>query len=147
MAKAKTGDLVKVYYTGKLDDGTLFDSTEQDKPLEFEIGAGQVIPGFEEAVEGMSPGEAKSQTIPAEQAYGPHRKEMTIEVEREHIPEEVNVNVGQKLQVVSPSGEKTRVTVTALSDSTVTLDANHPLAGKDLQFDIELLEIVSPAEA
>jgi peptidylprolyl isomerase len=142
MAKAKSGDTVKVYYTGKLEDGTLFDSSSEGNPLVFEIGAGRVIAGFEQAVTGMAPGETRTEMIPAEQAYGPRREEMALVMARSRIPKGLELKIGQVLQVRGPEGEHTRVTVTAVSDSTVTLDANHPLAGKNLSFEIELLEIV-----
>ncbi len=144
MAKAKSGDTVKVYYTGKLEDGTLFDSSSDGNPLVFEIGAGRVIAGFEQAVTGMTPGETRTEMIPAEQAYGPRREEIALVVERRRIPGGLELKVGQVLQVRGPEGEHTRVTVTAMSDSGVTLDANHPLAGKSLVFEIKLLEIVKP---
>ncbi len=143
MAKAKSGDTVKVHYTGRLQDGTEFDSSKKSDPLTFKIGAGRVIAGFEQAVTGMVPGETRTETIPAEQAYGPRREEMALVMERRRIPKGLELKIGQMLQVRGPEGENTRVTVTAISDSTVTLDANHPLAGKDLSFEIELVEIVA----
>lgn len=142
MAQAKNGDTVKVHYTGRLEDGTVFDSSVSRKPLEFKIGAGNIIPGFESAVVGMNPGDSKEATIPADQAYGPHRDDLTVVVDRKHIPPDVNVRIDQQLQVKDPEGHTTRVTVTDVSETTVTLDANHPLAGKNLIFAIELLEIV-----
>lgn len=142
MAKAKSGDTVKVHYTGRLEDGTEFDSSKDGDPLTFEIGAGRVIRGFEQAVTGMTPGETRTEMIPAEQAYGPRREEMALVMQRSRIPKGLELKIGQVLQVRGPEGEHTRVTVTALSESTVTLDANHPLAGKSLSFEIELVEIV-----
>lgn len=141
MQAAKNDDTVRVNYTGTLEDGTVFDSSASREPLEFTIGAGEVIPGFEQAVIGMTPGESKQQKIAAEQAYGPRRGEMTIEVDRGQIPPELELEVGQQLQIEGPQGEVGRVTVSGLSEQTVTLDGNHPLAGKDLVFDIELVEI------
>jgi len=134
MGKAKNGDKVKVHYTGKFEDGKVFDSSIEREPLEFTIGKGQVIQGFEEAVEGMNPGESKSAEISAEKAYGPHRKEMVTAVKRNRFPADI--------QLHQADGKTIRVTVTNVSESEVTLDANHPLAGKNLTFDIKLVEIV-----
>jgi peptidylprolyl isomerase len=142
MAKAKNGDKVKVHYTGKFEDGEVFDSSIEREPIEFTIGKGQVIPGFEEAVEGMDPGESKTAIIPKEKAYGPHREEMVLEVERKRLPANLEPKVGQRLQMHQPDGRTIRVTVTNVSESKVILDANHPLAGKDLTFEIKLMEIV-----
>lgn len=141
MVQAKSGDTVKIHYTGRLEDGTVFDSSANREPLEFTLNGGQVIPGFEQAVLGMSPGESKTEKIPMDQAYGPHRSEMVLEVNREQMPPELQPEVGQQLQVQQPDGQTIPVFVTEVTDSTVTLDANHPLAGEDLTFDIELVEI------
>jgi len=143
MAKAKHGDTVKVHYTGMLEDGTTFDSSRERGPIEFEIGSGMVIPGFEQAVEGMSPGETRTETFGPEQAYGPHEEEMTMKVERSRVPAGLELQAGQRLQVKSPDGETSAVTITEVTATSVTLDANHPLAGKDLSFEIELVEIVT----
>ncbi|MGB2698105.1 MAG: peptidylprolyl isomerase [Candidatus Zixiibacteriota bacterium] len=142
MTKAKNGDTVKVHYTGKFEDGQVFDSSEGRDPLQFTIGQRQVIPGFEEAVDGMNPGESITAKIPADKAYGTHHEEMVMAVDRKKIPENVDPKVGQQLQLHQADGRKIRVTVTNVSESKVTLDANHPLAGKDLTFDIKLVEIV-----
>ncbi|MFQ4143102.1 peptidylprolyl isomerase [Chlorogloeopsis sp. ULAP02] len=141
MIQAKTGDTVKVHYTGKLDDGTVFDSSSGRDPLQFSIGEGIVIPGFEEAVVGMSPGESKTTNISAEQAYGPYRPELVMIVERQRIPTDVSLEVGQLLQISQSSGQAIPVVVTNVSEAEVTLDANHPLAGQELIFDIQLVEI------
>jgi len=141
MAQAKNGDSVRVHYMGKLQDGTIFDSSTGRDPLQFTIGAGQVIPGFEQAVVGMNPGESKTINIPSDEAYGPHHKERVFEVGRQEIPADLGLEVGQQLQVRYADGRTTVVLVTAMSESTVTLDANHPLAGKDLTFDIQLVEV------
>ncbi|GAB4344829.1 MAG: peptidylprolyl isomerase [Candidatus Abyssubacteria bacterium] len=141
MAQAKSGDTVKVHYTGKLDDGTVFDSSVGREPLEFTLGGGQVIQGFEEAVVGMEPGETKTANVAAEKAYGPHREEMVVPVNRGEFPEHIEPEVGQQLQMRRTDGRSIVVTVTDVSETTVTLDANHPLAGKDLTFDIELVEV------
>jgi peptidylprolyl isomerase len=139
---AKEGSTVKVHYTGKLDDGTVFDTSIERDPLEFTIGDGDVIPGFEQAVIGMTPGELKTVTIPAEEAYGPYDEELVIEVDRSKIPEDIEPEIGMQLQGTLESGAVIQYTVIAVSESTVTLDANHPLAGKDLTFDIELVDIL-----
>lgn len=141
MLQAKPGDTVKIHYTGKLDDGTVFDSSDNREPLEFTINEGQVIPGFEQAVVGMTPGESKTEKIPMHQAYGPHREEMVLEVSREQIPPDLQPEVGQQLQIQQPNGQPVAVFVTDVTDAKVTLDANHPLAGEDLTFDIHLVEI------
>jgi peptidylprolyl isomerase len=141
MTQAKPGDTVKVHYTGKFDDGTVFDSSIDHEPLEFTVGEGQVIPGFESAVIGMSTGETKSTHIPADQAYGPHRPEMVIEVERGMFPSEMAPQVDQQVQVRQSNGQTFIATITDVTEDNVTLDANHPLAGKDLNFDIQLVEV------
>ena len=142
MAQAKNGDTVKIHYTGKLEDGTVFDSSDGRDPLEFTLGEGQVIPGFEEAVLGMTANDSKTMTIPSDNAYGPRREEMVVEVDRDQFPPDVAPEVGQQLQMQRPDGQKMVVAVAEVSESTVTLDANHPLAGKDLTFEIKLVEIV-----
>lgn len=144
MAKAANGSTVQVHYTGRLDeDDSVFDSSrERDEPLKFTIGEEQVIPGFEEAVEGMEPGEEKTVDIPSDEAYGPYRDDMVLEVERDQLPDDLDPEVGQRLQLRQQNGEVVNVTLTEISDAEVTLDANHPLAGKDLSFDIELVDIV-----
>jgi FKBP-type peptidyl-prolyl cis-trans isomerase 2 len=141
MVQAKPGDTVKIHYTGKLEDGTVFDSSIDREPLEFTLSGGQVIPGFDQAVVGMSPGESKTEIIPMEQAYGPHREEMVIEVNRQQLPLDLEPEVGQQLQVQQENGQAIPVFITDVTESTVTLDANHPLAGEDLTFDIQLVEI------
>ncbi|MDI6810155.1 MAG: peptidylprolyl isomerase [archaeon] len=140
MREAKYGDTVKVHYTGKLEDGTVFDSSIDRDPLQFTPGEGQVIPGFEQAVVGMNLGESKTVTIPMDEAYGPHREEMVVMVERNKIPENMQLEGGQQLQIRQDDGQINFVIVTDISESSVTLDANHPLAGKDLTFDIQLIE-------
>lgn len=142
MAQAKNGDTVKVHYTGKLDDGSEFDTSTGRDPMEFTLGEGMVIPGFEETVLGMEAEETKTVTIPADKAYGLHNKEMVVEVDRNQFPPDVAPEVGQQLQMRRPDGQTLVVVVTEVSESTVTLDANHPLADKDLTFEIQLVEIV-----
>ncbi len=141
MVQAKPGDTVKIHYTGKLDDGTVFDSSVNREPLEFTLSGGQVIPGFDQAVVGMSPGETKTQKIPMDQAYGPYREEMVVELSREQMPPDMQPEIGQQLQIQQPDGQSVPVMVTEVTDETVTLDANHPLAGEDLTFEIELVDI------
>lgn len=142
MSEAKTGDTVRIHYTGRLTDGSEFDSSAGGDPLEFTLGAGQIIPGLEREVEGMAVGDKNTVTIPAAEAYGAHRPEAVQEVPRERLPEQVNVAVGTQLQGVTQDGRALNLTVVAVGDDTVTLDANHPLAGKDLTFAVELVEIV-----
>lgn len=141
--EAKQGDRVKVHYTGKLDDGTVFDSSMITDPLEFTIGDGEVIVGMEEAVTGMSPGQRKSVRVPPEKAYGQRSDDMMMVVGRDKFPPEIQPEVGQQLEIRRhEDGGTFPVTVAAVSESSVTLDANHFLAGKDLTFDIVLVEIV-----
>lgn len=140
MVQAKPGDTVKVHYTGTLENGTVFDSSEQEA-LQFTIGQGQVIPGFEQAVIGMQPGDERTIIIPADKAYGPYRPEMAAWVEREQFPAGLQLELGQLLQVRQREGQTFVVKVTELTDARVKLDANHPLAGKDLTFAIRLVEI------
>lgn len=141
MGQAKLGDTVKVHYTGKLDDGTVFDTSVEREPLQFSIGEGLVIPGFEQAVVGMTPGESKRTNIPADEAYGPYRPELVMVVDKERIPTDVCIEVGQMLQISQSNGQAIPVVVTEVSDSQITLDANHPLAGQELIFDIQLIQI------
>jgi peptidylprolyl isomerase len=141
MAQAKTGDTVKVQYTGKLDDGTVFDSSTDKEPLEFTIGEGRMIPEFEQALIGMKQGESKTFQIASENAYGPYRQEMVMEVDKKNLPEGLTPKVDQRLQVQPSKGQPFVVIVKAVSEESVTLDGNHPLAGKDLTFDIELTQI------
>lgn len=141
MSQAKHGDTVKVHYTGKLDDGTVFDSSSERDPLEFVIGSGSIIPGFEQAVIGMAPGESKTEIIPTDNAYGPYQDAMVLTIDRQQMPLEIEPEVGQQLQLQHPTGGVIPVIITEISQGTVTLDANHPLAGEDLTFDIQLVEI------
>lgn len=142
MAQAKRGDQVKVHYTGKLADGQIFDSSPGSEPLEFTIGEGNLISGFEEAVVGMSSGESKSVAIPANQAYGAHRQDLVMVVDRQQIPPSVHPEVGRLLELRHGDNESLAVMVTDVSAATITLDANHPLAGKDLTFEIDLVAIL-----
>jgi len=141
MVKAKTGDTVSVHYTGKLDDGTIFDTSADREPLQFTIGEKQVISGFEQAVIGMEPGDSKSTRIPAEEAYGPHYDEMVVTLDKGHLPEGVEPEVEQRFQLRQPDGQTFIAKVTDIGESSITLDANHPLAGEALTFDIQLTGI------
>ncbi len=141
MKQANMGNNVKVHYKGTFDDGTVFDSSLNCDPLEFTIGGGQVIPGFENAVIGMSIGETKTSRITPDKAYGPHLEEMVVAFDRGQLPADLQPGVGQVLQFRRSDGYIIEVKVTDLSDTSVTFDGNHPLAGKDLIFEIQLLEI------
>ena len=142
MTAAKQGDTVRVHYSGILNDGTEFDTSRNSSALEFTIGQGQIIPGFEQAVVGMNPGESKKVEIPSDQAYGPHRSELTQEVERSVLPPDMDVQPGMQLQATGPNEQPLVVMVAEVKPESVVLDANHPLAGEDLTFDIELVELV-----
>jgi FKBP-type peptidyl-prolyl cis-trans isomerase 2 len=142
MAGAKNGDSVKVHYTGKLKDGTVFDSSRGREPIEFTIGERSVIPGFEDAVIGMKTGETKTIHIAAENAYGARREDMVFEVTREEFPAHITPEVNQQFRVLQDDGRSVIVTIMEVTDEHVVLDANHPLAGEELIFDIELTEIV-----
>jgi peptidylprolyl isomerase len=141
MTQAKHGDTVKIHYTGTLADGKVFDSSAGREPLSFTIGSGQVIPGFEEAVMGMLKDEKKSVTIPVAKAYGPRNEELVFNVPRSQVPPEINPEIGQRLQMQGPHNQPIIVTVTEVTDEHILLDANPPLAGKELNFAIELVEI------
>lgn len=141
MSKVKDGDTVKVHYTGTLKDGSIFDSSEDKEPLEFTLGEGQLIPGFEKAVEGMSKGDSTKVEIPADEAYGEPREDLVISVPKNQLPDDVEPQVGMQLQVNQPDGQSIPVRVTEIEDEEIKLDANHPLAGKDLVFEIELVEV------
>ncbi|MFG6531220.1 MULTISPECIES: peptidylprolyl isomerase [unclassified Sulfitobacter] len=145
MAEVKSGDTVQIHYTGTLKDGTTFDSSEGRDPLEFVVGSGQIIPGLDSALPGMTEGDKKVVQVPSEEAYGPVNPEMRQAVPREGIPADIPLDPGTQLQMQTPEGQALPVTVVEVDETTVTLDANHPLAGKDLQFDIELVKIASAA--
>jgi len=140
MAQAENGNTVSIHYTGRLDDGNVFDSSRERDPLKFELGSGQVIPGFEDAVLGMEVGEEVTTKIPAAEAYGPRRDDLLIEVPKTQLPEEMEPEVGDVLEA-NAGGQVTRVVVAEIEDDTVTVDGNHPLAGRDLTFDIELVAV------
>ena len=141
MATAQTGDTVQVHYTGRLNDGTVFDSSVGGEPIEFTLGTHQVIAGFEAGVTGMAVGDSKTITIPAEQAYGAYDDDLVLVVERGQFPADLTPEVGQMLKLQQPGGETVDVMITEVTDEQVTLDANHPLAGEDLTFDLQLTHI------
>ncbi len=141
MAQAKKGSKVKVKYTGRLADGTVFDSSDGRPPLEVVLGAGEVIPGFDEALVGMGQGDKKTVAIPVEKAYGAHNPNMVMEVPVEHVPADFTPELGQRLEVGGANGELMVVVVREITDTHVYLDANPPLAGQELIFDLELVEI------
>jgi peptidylprolyl isomerase len=141
MPVAKKGDRVSVHYTGRFDDGSVFDSSHGGEPLEFTVGAGEMIPGFDEAVTGMTSGETKTVVIPAAQAYGERSPEMIFEADRKHLPPELNPEIGEQLTLQQPGGRPFQVLVVGVSDASITFDANHPLAGQDLTFEISLVTV------
>lgn len=142
MAQAKAGDKVKVHYTGSLEDGTIFGSSPEQEPLEFTIGQKNVLPSFENEVIGMNEGDTKTVSIPPEGAFGHHKEELIFDVERSKIPTDVDVRLGGVLRVGSDTGKDFDVTITNVDDKIVTLDGNHPLAGKVLNLKIQLVEIL-----
>ena len=143
MQHVKNGDTVKVHYHGKLNDGTTFDSSEGREPLEFEVGSGMVIPGFDEGVLGMSVGDKKTINIPAENAYGAVEEERILEFPIDRFPVDMKPEVGMTLNMSNGQSEHIPVVITEVRDDVVVLDANHPLAGQDLTFDIEVMDIKS----
>lgn len=142
MAKPTQGNLVKIHYTGRLTDGSEFDSSRDREPLSFTVGSGQVIAGFENAVLELEPGESVTVSIPAGEGYGERREEMVATVSREQFPENIPVELGAQISIPTPDGRFMVAEITAIDGDNVTLDANHRLAGKELIFDIELVEIV-----
>ena len=142
MEKAKSGDLVRVEYKGILEDGSVFDSSEGSDPLEFKLGGGMVLPGFEQIVEGLSIGESGSTTIPSQEAYGQRNEEWIFPVPKDQIPSDLNLEVGKSLVMKKEDGMEAEVLIKEIKDEEVILDGNHPLAGFDLTFEIKLVEIV-----
>lgn len=142
MVQARMNDKVKVHYSGTLSDGTIFDSSLEREPFEFTIGRGMVVPGFENGIVGMNEGETKTVSISADDAYGPYKDDLVGVIDKSRIPEDIDLDVGMVLQMSSPEGGITNVTVADISDAGVTIDLNHPLAGKDLIFEIKLLEVL-----
>ena len=142
MSNAKDGDTVRVHYTGTLKNGEVFDSSSGRDPLEFELGSGTVIPGFEAGVMGMEVGEKKSITIPCKDAYGERDEKMFLKIERAQLPEDMDPEVGMTLGMNTDTGQAIPVKVAEVTDESITVDANHPLAGEDLNFELELVEIL-----
>jgi len=142
MAQAKTGDKVKVYFEGSLEDGTVFGSTTDEEPFEFTIGEKNMLPGFENAVIGMQKGDTKTITLPPEEAYGPYKEEHVYTTDRSGFPPDINLEVGKRLRVRLKDGQIAVVTIKHITDDDVVLDVNDPLAGKTLIFNIELAEIL-----
>jgi peptidylprolyl isomerase len=142
MSEAKSGDTVRLHYTGTLTDGSKFDSSEGRDPLEFTLGGGQIIPGLEREIFGMKVGDKKTVTAVADEAYGQPNPAALQDVPRDTIPPEIELAVGGQLQVSTQDGQQMTVTITAITEEVVTMDANHPLAGQDLIFDVELMEIL-----
>jgi peptidylprolyl isomerase len=147
MAQARNGDTVKVHYNGKLDTGVLFETSEDSDPLQFELGSGCLISGFEEAVIGMSPGESKTVIIPPEKAYGRYRDDRVIKIDKKDLPEDIVPADGMTLEISASNGVMVPVQITEIKGSTVTLDANHPLSDQILTFEIKLVEIAESREA
>lgn len=141
MSQVKDGDTVKVHYTGSLKNGEVFDTSKEKDPLEFTLGQGQLIPGFEKAVAGLNVGDTTKVEIPSAEAYGEERDDLIINVPKDQLPGDVTPQVGMQLQVNQPNGQPVPVRVTDISETELTLDANHPLAGKDLTFEIELVAV------
>ncbi|MBF0106689.1 MAG: FKBP-type peptidyl-prolyl cis-trans isomerase [Deltaproteobacteria bacterium] len=141
MTQAKKGDRVKVHYHGTLEDGSVFDSSRDKNPLEFELGSGMVIAGFDDGVTGLKVGEKKTIHIAADNAYGPYHTEMLLEIAKTQLPDDIKIEAGQYLEMKSPDGEIVMVMVKSFDDDVILLDANHPLAGQNLTFDLELVAI------
>lgn len=141
MSKAKKGDTVQVHYTGRLDDGSVFDSSLEREPLEFVVGSGMVIEGFDTAIAGMAVGETKTVRIPCDQAYGDRRSELALKVQRTQVPPDIKPEIGMQLSIRMEDGSTPIVHISAMDDETITLDANHPLAGQDLTFELALVKI------
>jgi peptidylprolyl isomerase len=142
MAQAQTGNHVRVNFTGKLNDGTIFATSVDDQPIEFTMGRNEVLPAIEGAVEGMEPGETKTVRIVAEDAFGLRREELVQEIPRASLPENMELEIGQQLWLDKRDDEPVAVSIVDVSDATITLDANHPLAGEDLIFDLEVVDVV-----
>jgi peptidylprolyl isomerase len=143
MQQVKKGDKVKVHYHGRLKNGQTFDNSEGREPLEFEVGSGMVIKGFDDGVTGMSVGDKKTVNIPFDQAYGPRNPDMIIEMPKERFPKDMDLEVGMPLGMSDGQGQQFEVIIAEIKDDVVMLDANHPLAGHDLIFDLELVEIIT----
>jgi peptidylprolyl isomerase len=142
MNQAASGQTVRIHYNAKLENGTLLDTSNQRDPMEFELGSGQVITGLDNAVQGMTVGESKTVTIQADEAYGLRNEQLIISVPNSELPEDLLPSVGMELHSRSPDGQITKLIVTEVTEDSITVDANHPLAGQILEFDIELIEVV-----
>lgn len=142
MSHAKSGDTVRIHYTGTLSDGTQFDSSDGREPLEFSLGSGQVIPGFDNAVEGMNVGDSKSVSIEPQDAYGDKHEQLIQDVPKSALPQDMEPEVGMHLSSQAPDGQVMHLLITAVAEESITVDGNHPLAGQTLAFDIDLVEIV-----
>lgn len=145
MTEVKSGDVVRIHYTGRLEDGTEFGSSAGQEPVEVRVGAGQVIPGLDNKLDGMSVGQKETVTIPAGEAYGERDERQVQVLPRETIPESVELAVGTGLQAQTQEGRQVQLTVTDFDDTQVTVDANHPLAGHELTFDVEVVEVIASA--
>lgn len=141
MASVESGSAVQVHYTGKLEDGTVFDTSRDREPLNFTVGEGQVIPGFEKAVMGMEAGDSTTTEVPPQEGYGERREDLVVQVALDRISDEISPEVGQQLQLRLNDGRQVPVIVKSVNEGTVTIDANHPLAGKKLVFDIEVVDV------
>lgn len=141
MTQVKSGDTVRIHYTGTLNNGTVFDSSQGRDPLEFTVGSGQIIPGLDKALPGMAVGDTKSVPVPAAEAYGARNDEAVMDVPKSEFPDDIPLKAGTMLEMRSPDGKAVPVQITEVKDDAVTLDANHRLAGEDLNFDIELVSI------
>jgi FKBP-type peptidyl-prolyl cis-trans isomerase 2 len=141
MTRASIGDKVRLHYVGKLEDGHVFDTSHGRSPFEFTLGNEKVIPGLTRAVHGMAKGEKKTVTIPLEEAHGPWNKELVVEIQKNDLPDEIEPEVGKQVEIMRKNGELTRVTITDIAEDTVTIDSNHPLAGKALVMELELVDI------
>ena len=147
MATVEAGSAVQVHYTGKLEDGTVFDTSRDREPLNFVVGEGQVIPGFEKAVIGMEPGDSTTTEVPPEEGYGTRREDLVVQVAADRISDDLSPEVGQQLQLRLNDGRQVPVIVKSVNEGTVTIDANHPLAGKKLVFDIEVVDVGENGES
>lgn len=143
----KQGDRVKIHYSGRLEDGSLFDSSREREPLEFEVGSGQIIPGLEEGLVGMSVGDRKTVTITPEQGYGPYNEKLVLEIPLDKLPEGLEPKAGMRLQMVDKNDRSLPVVIRDVGEKGISVDANHPLAGKDLTFDVEILTIEPGSQA
>jgi FKBP-type peptidyl-prolyl cis-trans isomerase 2 len=141
MKQADDGSTIKIHYTGRLDDGTVFDSSKEREPLEFTMGSGGLIKGFEDAVRGMTVGEMKTISIASGEAYGPYREDLVMSINKAQLPPDIDIRQGVMLSLRHPNGGTIDALISEVTDDSVTLDANHPLAGEDLTFELELVEI------